>query len=149
MQPRLNQDSYYGQVISYNGLSYKIEESKGDLIVLVDLNGNKIEVSKEELQRTAIWAYNFVDPEVVADFDERIAICEEKKLTAREYLKSCKEALNSLLDKFGVRFKHQLNGEKLAQVKNAEATKYSAIQNYTACKNESHSLYTSKLIYIT
>ena len=51
MSPKLNQDSYYGQVILYNGLSYKVKESKGDLLVLVDLNGNKIEVSKEELQR--------------------------------------------------------------------------------------------------
>ena len=81
--------------------------------------------------------------------DERIAICEEKKLTAQEYLKSCKEALSSLLDEFGVRFKHQLTGEKLAQVEVAEDTKYSAIQNYTACKNELNSSYISKLIYIT
>lgn len=133
----------------FNGEQVTVIASHDGCVEIVDQFGRKYSVNIDALKKSCIWDYNFVDPDVVAQYDQRIEECEIAESNAKKYLKSCKQALSQLFDNFGTRFKSQLNKEQLAQVKAAENDRYAAIQEKVACSNKTHSTLISKFIYVT
>ena len=142
-------DFKQNDIAYFNGKQVTVIASHDGCVEIVDQFGRKYSVNIDALKKSCIWDYNFVDPDVVAQYDQRIEECEIAESNAKKYLKSCKQALSQLFDNFGTRFKSQLNKEQLAQVRAAENDRYAAIQEKVACSNRTRSTLISKFIYVT
>ena len=150
MSNGINQEYCQGTFAYYNGQKVMVlSDNNNGFVTIRDESGRMLSIKKDALQRRCVWAFDSVDPDVVRQYDEKIAQKKQDKLVAQDYVRFCKESLANLFSDFGTRFKSQMNEEQLAQVKNAENDVYRAKSNYTACNNQYGSALLDKFIYIT
>ena len=150
MSNSINQEYSQGTFAYYNGQKVMVlSDNNNGFVTIRDESGQMLSIKKDALQRGCVWAFDFVDPDVVGQYDKKIAQKKEDRQVAKAYLQLCKESLANLFGDFGTRFKSQMNEEQLAQVKKAENDVYKAKSNYIARNNEYGSTLLDKFIYIT
>ena len=150
MSNGINQEYSQGTFAYYNGQKVMVlSDNNNGFVTIRDESGQMLSIKKDALMRGCVWAFDFVDPNVVKQYDEKIAQKKEDGQVAKTYWQSCKKILAKLFGDFGTRFKSQMNIEQLAQVENAEKDVYRAKSDYTACNNQYGSALLDKFIYIT
>ena len=81
-------DFKQNDIAYFNGEQVTVIASHDGCVEIVDQFGRKYSVNIDALKKSCIWDYNFVDPDVVAQYDQRIEECEIAESNAKKYLKS-------------------------------------------------------------
>ncbi len=133
----------------FNGKQVRILAAKDGHVEIIDQSGRTYSVNIEALKKGCIWNFDFVDPDIVAQYDQKIEECEIAENNAKKYLKACKDSIRQLFNSFGTRIESELSEAQLAQLDAAKEKKCIASQDKVACSNRTRSTLISKFIYVT